>query len=288
MPQPGEDLRGYVIERTLGRGGSATVYLARRPQDSRPVALKVLDPRHRDSEARHRLERAFVLTGQLDHPHIVTEYELGPHWIAMQYVDGGNIATLTATADRLIALAQIADALDHAHRMGIVHCDVKPANILVHQDFSAGGAVLIDFAVAHVPAEDMAARLARAGGVRLSLDPARRLTRRPPAAPPTVQASLPYAAPEMLLGRMPSASTDQYSLACTAVELLTGAPPFTASTAAGLIDAHLEQPPPRFSQRMAGLPRGIDAVLTTALMKEPDARHESCAEFVDLLQRVLN
>lgn len=287
MPQPGEDLRGYVLERTLGRGGSATVYLARRPQDSRPVALKVLDSEHRDPQALHRLERAFVLTGQLDHPHIVTEYELGPHWIAMQYVDGGNVTALSAPADRLAALAQIADALDHAHRLGIVHCDVKPANILVHQDFSAGGAVLIDFAVAHVLAEDMAARLAHGGGRRLSLDPARRITGRPPAAPTSVQASLPYAAPELLLGQMPSASTDQYSLACTAVELLTGAPPFTATTAAGLIDAHLEQPPPRLSRRISGLPRGFDSVLATALMKEPDARHESCAEFVDLLQRVL-
>ncbi len=287
MPQPGEDLRGYVIERTLGRGGSATVFLARRPGDPAPVALKVLNPDQRNTEARHRLERAFVLTGQIDHPHVVSEYELGPDWIAMQYVDGGNVTALTETADRLAALAQTADALDHAHRLGIVHCDVKPANILVHQDFSNGGAVLIDFGAAHVLAEDMARRLARDGGHRLSLDPARRITRQAAAPPTTVLASLPYAAPELLLGRMPSGNTDQYSLACTAVELVTGTPPFTADTADQLVDAHVHEPPPRFAPRIPGLPHAFDTVVATALTKEPDARYESCTELVELLRRAL-
>lgn len=287
MPPAGADFSGYVIERTLGRGGSATVYLARRPGDPIPVALKVLHPEHRTDEDRHRLQRGFTLSAQLDHPHIITEYEHGPDWVTMRYVDGGNVTALRAPPARLTALAQIADALDHAHRLGIVHCDVKPPNILVHQDFSQGGAVLIDFGVAHVLAEDMAVRLARADGHRLSLNPAQRITRQPAPPEPTVHASLPYAAPELLLGQMPSGDTDQYSLACTAVELFTGAPPFAAETAAGLVEAHVHQRPPRFSGRKAGLPRSFDSVVAVALAKEPDARYESCTQLVELLDQAL-
>jgi eukaryotic-like serine/threonine-protein kinase len=203
----------------------------------------------------------------------------------MQYVDGGNATTLTTQHGRLATLAQIADALDHAHRKGIVHCDVKPANILVHQDFSRGGAVLIDFGVAHSVAEDMAHRLSR-DPARLSLDPARRITRSREQTV-DVQASLPYAAPEILVGRMPSATTDEYSLACTAVDLLTGMPPFVTKTPAALMDAHLNQSPPRLSRKIPQIPHAFDSVLAKAMAKDPDHRYETCTEFVDLISRLL-
>lgn len=282
MPRAGEDYSGYVIAKMLGRGGSATVYLARRPDEVSPVALKVLRTDHRDDADLLRLHREFDLARRIDHPHSVRVFERGPHWLSMQYVDGGNVTALPA-ANRWTALAQIAGALDTAHRLGIVHCDVKPTNILVHEDFSVRGAVLIDFGVAHLLAADMAARLSRDSAPRMTLDPARRISRQEPDRPGQVQASLAYVAPEILLDRLPSSATDQYSLACTAVELITGSPPFHAETAIAMMDAHLYQVPPRLSHRFGWLPRGFDSILAKALAKDPEARFESCAEFVEAL-----
>lgn len=286
MPRAGEDYCGYVIDKTLGRGGSATVYLAHRLSDGLPVALKVLDEQHRDTAHTAALQRKFALVSGLDHPHVIKFVELGDHWVAMSYVDGGDVTTVHTRADRFAALRQIADALDYTHRRGIVHCDVKPANILVHTDFTDGGAVLIDFGVAHSLAEDMAQRLGRDSASRLSLDPAKRITHQ--GAPRTgrlVQASLPYASPEVLQGRMPSAASDEYSLACTAVELITGIPPFTATTTGGLIEAHLNKHPPPLSRRVAWIPHATDLIIAKALAKDPEHRYESCTQFIDVFIR---
>lgn len=268
----------------MGRGGSAVVYRADDPVGS-TVALKVLDDQHRRPDQLARLQREFDFARRLAHPNIVTVYEAGPGWLAMELLDGGTVSNLPSMAERLTALAQIADALDHAHRRGIVHCDVKPANILVDQPFSR--AVLIDFGVAHSVAEDVAARLAHDPGARMSLDPARRITRQAPESHPTVQASLPYSAPELLTGRAPSAATDEYALACTTVELLTGSPPFAADTAMGMIDHQLHSRPPRISQRCSGIPRAVDSILTKAMAKDPDRRHDSCTEFISLVTEAL-
>lgn len=285
----GTGLGDFVVEATLGSGGSATVYLAQDTAEGRRVALKVLGEQHRGAADRERLRREYRLAARVRHPHIVDVYRLGPHWLTMQYVDGGNAATLPARGDRLTGLAQIADALDHAHRLGIVHCDVKPANILVFRDFAACGAMLIDFGVAHAVAEDMARRLGTdlSGPAHFSLDPARRITHERAPRPVHVMASLPYAAPELLVGRVPSAATDEYGLACAAVELLTGAPPFAGTDASHLADAQIHEPPPRISQRTPQLPRAVDAVVATALAKNPEERYESCRAFVDALTRAL-
>lgn len=293
MPRPPEDFNGYAVADVLGHGGSATVYLAHQQKmNDRPVALKVLSPGHRTEDPLSRISREFDFARRLPHPHIVEVYDRGSDWLAMQYIDGGNAATLHHRDLRLAALTQIAGALDFAHRLGIVHCDVKPTNILVHQNFSQGGAVLIDFGVAHSLAEDMAHRLSRDGAQRhslhrLSLDPAKRITHQRSEHNATVQASLPYAAPELLTGRAPSPATDEYALACTAVELITGAAPFIASTAGALIDAQLHQAPPRLSRSTAGTPRAFDSILAKAMAKDPDARYESCGEMIDLITRVL-
>jgi serine/threonine-protein kinase len=288
VPRPGEDFHGYVVAQVLGRGGSATVYLARQSSaDNRPVALKVLSPAHRTETRLERMSREFDFARRLPHPHIIEVYDRGPDWLAMQYIDGGNALTLHSLELRLQALAQIAEALDFAHRSGIVHCDVKPANILVHKNFDPGGAVLIDFGVAHSLAEDMAIRLSRDATQRLSLDPARRITHQRTQHTTTVQASLPYAAPELLAGRAPCAATDEYALACTAVELLTGTLPFVAPTAGALIDAQLHQVPPRISRQISWIPHAFDSILAKAMAKDPDARHETCAEMVDSITRVL-
>jgi eukaryotic-like serine/threonine-protein kinase len=277
---------GYIVGRPLGRGGSATVYLAHRPPDEVQVALKVLAQDHRDAADRERLRREFKFARQFDHPHIVKAYECGPHWLVMQYVDGGNVGRLATLDRRLDALTQVAGALDVLHRGGIVHCDVKPSNILVFKDFSRGGAVLTDFAVAHSLAEDMSRRLSR-DPASLSLDPAKRITHQPGPRPTTVQASLPYAPPEVLLGRLPSAASDEYALACTATELITGDPPFRTSTQFALMYAQVHTKPPRLSKRRSGVPPAFDSVLGKALAKNPELRYETCAEFVAALRKAL-
>jgi serine/threonine-protein kinase len=260
----GDRFEGHVVDAPLGHGGYAIVYLAHDAAGlGRVVALKVLDDRHRQPAQIARLQREFDFAHRLDHPHIVKVYECGPGWLAMELVDGGTVAKLQTRADRLTALAQIALALDYAHQRGIVHCDVKPSNILVSLPFSVRGAVLIDFGVAHAVAEEVGRR------------------------PAHIEASLPYSAPELLHGHAPSAATDEYALACTAFELITGSPPFTATTSMGLVDQQLNAPPPRLSRKIDWLPHAFDSIMAKALAKSPDTRYETCAEFVSLIARAV-
>ncbi|HEU0191705.1 MAG TPA: serine/threonine-protein kinase [Mycobacterium sp.] len=268
MPPTDHDIDGlgdYVIGRKVGRGGCATVYAAHRAADpQRTVALKVLDTDHRTPAEQARLAHEFDICRRLDHPHILRVYERGPCWLAMQFVDGCYADRLPALDDRLTALAQIADALDYTHHRGIVHCDVKPANILVTSDASPICAVLIDFGVAHAVVDDVGRHQEN----------------------PLV--SLPYTAPEILLGRPPTAATDQYALGCTAVELLTGTPPFTFDNPADVVEAHLRLIPPAVSHGVDWAPRSLDLVLARAIAKIPERRYRSCAEFVENLNRALH
>jgi eukaryotic-like serine/threonine-protein kinase len=260
----GDRFEGHVVDAPLGHGGYAIVYLAHDAAGlGRVVALKVLDDRHRQPAQIARLQREFDFAHRLDHPHIVKVYECGPGWLAMELVDGGTVAKLQTRADRLTALAQIGGALDYAHQRGIVHCDVKPSNILVSLPFSMRGAVLIDFGAAHAVAEEVGRR------------------------PAHIEASLPYSAPELLHGHVPSAATDEYALACTAFELITGSLPFTATTSMGLVDQQLNAPPPRLSRKIDWLPHAFDSIMAKALAKSPDTRYETCAEFVSLIARAV-
>jgi serine/threonine protein kinase len=261
---PGDRFAGYVIEAALGHGGYATVYRAHHEAGAdRAIALKVLDERHRHQAQVARLRREFEFAHQLDHPHIVRVYERGPGWLSMALLSGGTIANLSTVPQRLAALMQIADALDYIHNRGIVHCDVKPSNILVQPQLSENEAVLIDFGVAVSITDDIGYR------------------------PTHVEASLPYSAPELLTGHAPSEATDEYALACTAVELITGTPPFTASTQLGLISAHLNSAPPRRSREIDWLPRVFDSILAKAMAKNPEHRYQSCREFMSLVTRAL-
>jgi len=257
---PGQEFEGYLVECVLGRGGYASVYRVRPSTEPGVFALKLLDGRHRGPADLARLEREFTLAHRLDHPHIIRMDRLGDGWLTMEFVDGGTIFAVADLRRKLSALAQTADALDFAHGQGIVHCDVKPDNIMMAER----GAVLVDFGVAHVIAQGVG-----------DLPPAH------------IEASLPYAAPELLCGKSPSAATDEYALACTTIELLTGAPPFKASTTMGLIDAHLNSPPPRISRKRDWVPHAVDSILAKAMAKDPVKRYVSCVEFVSLIARAL-
>jgi serine/threonine-protein kinase len=259
----GATFEGYVVDTTLGRGGYAAVYRAHPVADpNHAVALKVLDENHRGEDQITRLGREFEFAHQLDHPHVITVYEQGRGWLTMELVEGGTATALTSQTDQLRALTQIADALDYIHQQGIVHCDVKPTNILVTQTFSR--VVLIDFGIAFAVAETAGWHATR------------------------IEASLPYTAPELLRGRAPSALTDQYALACTAVELLIGKPPFSAETWMEMVDAHLSRPVPSYSNKIAWVPRLFDTWLHRALAKIPESRFDSCTELIEQLNRALN
>ncbi len=265
MLRPGGTFEGYVIDGVLGRGGSATVYRAHDASDPQhPIALKVLDDVHRLPAELTRLQREFDFARQLDHPHVVSVERHGDGWLAMQLVDGGNVGALNTLAERLEALGQIADALDYVHYRGIIHCDVKPTNMLVAKDFCHDGAVLIDFGVARAPAEDVHQK-----------------------RPLQIRASLPYLAPELLRGQMPTAVTDEYALACTTVELVTGSPPFVADSSMAIANAQLYEPPPRISQTFSWVPRAFDSILQRAMAKNREERYQTCAEFVEIVTKVM-
>ncbi|MEV6392395.1 serine/threonine-protein kinase [Nocardia xishanensis] len=274
MLHEGEVFAGYVIERQLGRGGMGSVYLARHPRLPRRTALKLLNREmFADNEIRARFEREADLVARLDHPNIVTVYDRGVEdeqlWISMQYVDGSDAAeidTSSFTPERAVRIvAETANALDYAHSMGILHRDVKPANILLaHPGASQERIFLTDFGIARL--RDDAVHLTRTG---------------------TFTATLTYASPEQLTGAPLDGRTDQYSLACTLYWLLAGVVPFESTNPTVVIQGHLQQPPPPLSSIRYGMPAALDGVLARALSKRAEERFRSCAEFAEAARLAL-
>ncbi|MGW4632791.1 protein kinase domain-containing protein [Nocardia sp. NPDC004415] len=273
MVSDGTVFAGYAIERQLGRGGMGSVYLARHPRLPRWTALKLLNQElFTDKEIRARFEREADLVAQLDHPNIVTVFDRGVEddqlWISMQYIDGVDASTLDPTTlppDRALQIiGETAAALDYAHRAGVLHRDVKPANILLARSNSQERVYLTDFGIARL--RDDSGHLTETG---------------------SFTATLAYAAPEQLTGVPLDHRADQYSLACTLFTLLTGSAPFESASPAAVITGHLQSPPPPVSPRRAGLPPVLDAVMARALAKRPADRFTSCEEFVDAAQRAL-
>ncbi|MEV0710312.1 serine/threonine-protein kinase [Nocardia aurea] len=263
---PGAVVAGYVIERQLGSGGMGTVYAAAHPRLPRHDALKVLSLEHSsDSEFRARFIREAELAARLDHPNIVAVHDRGVDrdrlWIAMQLVDGIDAAELIrrgpaelppARAAHIVAGA--ARGLDEAHRHGLLHRDVKPANLMVQVRPGQPERVYVtDFGIARAAAETTA--LTEIG---------------------TVLATLAYAAPEQLGGGAVDYRVDIYALGCTLYEMLTGAKPFPNRDAAEVIRAHIHDPPPRAATANPALPPAIDEVIARAMAKDPDQRYPSC------------
>ncbi|MFB7875959.1 protein kinase [Nocardia sp. NPDC056064] len=272
----GDVFAGYVIERQLGRGGMGSVYLAKHPRLPRMTALKLLNREmFFDQEVRARFEREADLVSRLDHPNIVTVYDRGLDdeqlWISMQFIDGVDAASVDPQtlppARALQIVKETADALDYAHGMGVLHRDVKPANILLARSGAGRGerVYLTDFGIARL--RDDTGHLTQTG---------------------TFTATLAYASPEQLTGAALDHRSDQYSLACTLFWLFTGSGPFTATNPAAVIQGHLQQPPPPLSNVRPGLPYALDAVLAKAMAKRPDDRFDSCSDFATAALAALN
>ncbi|WP_278262759.1 serine/threonine protein kinase [Nocardia sp. AG03] len=262
--RPGSVFAGYVIERVLGSGGMGTVYAARHPRLPRWDALKVLSDTHSASaEFRARFVREAELAARIDHPNVVAVHDRGIDdgalWIAMQYVAGTDAATILrrGVPDPRLALHIVTEAaagLDAAHRAGLLHRDVKPANLMLESRAGEPDRVLVaDFGIAKSGTDGTA--LTEAGAFL---------------------ATLAYAAPELIRLDTVDHRADVYSLGCTLHELLTGRKPFPREVPAAVIEAHLTAPPPRPTEFTPHLPPAIDAVIARAMAKNPDERYASC------------
>ncbi len=272
----GSVIAGYRLEEQVGAGGMAVVFRARDLKLGRLVALKVLVPGLAADEAfRRRFIAESRAAAVVDDPHIIPVYEAGEAggvlFIAMRFVSGGDLRGVLAregplTPGRATGLiSPVASALDAAHRAGLVHRDVKPANILVDAHLGRPDHVyLSDFGVSKGSISPVSLT-----GTGQFLGTPR------------------YAAPEQIHGRAMDGRADQYALACVACELLTGQAPFERDQGLAVLLAHLSEPPPPLSARRPGLPAAVDAVLARALAKEPEQRYASCREFADALRDAL-
>ena len=275
----GSLVAGYRLEERIGEGGMATVFRAYDGRLGRYVALKILAPALASDETfRQRFVRESRAAAAVDEPHIIPVFEAGESgdvlFIAMRYVRGGDVRSLIRGSGPLPALraadivAQAASALDAAHARGLVHRDVKPANMLLESSGAgAGGAdhvYLSDFGLSKgaLAATDLTDRGQFLG-------------------------TLDYASPEQIEARPLDGRCDQYALACSAFEMLYGEPPFRRDEGVSVMYAHLSEAPPLVRSRRPELPAAVDDVLATGMAKRPRDRYGSCGEFAAALRRAL-
>jgi serine/threonine protein kinase len=273
---PGSRVAGYRLERQVGAGGMAVVFRAFDERLHRRVALKLLAPAlAADGEFRQRFLRESQAAAAVDDPHIIPVHDAGEAdgvlYLAMRFVPGGDVRTLLRRAGPLpparvaAIISPVAAALDAAHAAGLVHRDVKPANMLL--DTRPGWpdhVYLADFGLSKAALSP--AGLTGSGRFLGTAD---------------------YVSPEQIAGGPVDGRADQYALACAAFELLTGAPPFRLADVLAVIHAHAAEPPPLLSSRRPGLPPEADQVLATALAKDPADRYRSCRDFADALAEAL-
>jgi serine/threonine protein kinase, bacterial len=269
----GDVFAGYSIVRRLGSGGMGEVYLAKHPRLPRSDALKVLPAAlTSDQEYRQRLNREADIAAELWHPHIVGIHDRGEFegqlWLSMDYVEGTDAAELLRSRypsgmPRALAfqiISAVADALDYAHQRGLLHRDVKPANILLSDAGARGRRIMLaDFGIAR--------QVGDISGL---------------TATNTVMGTTAYAAPEQLLGKDIDGRADQYALGCTAFHLLTGAAPYDNSNAAVVISQHLSAPPPLIGERRPDL-ADLSGAIAKVLAKDPANRFTSCSDFATAL-----
>jgi len=266
----GDEFAGYTIESVLGTGGMGAVYLAKHPRLPRRDALKLLNPAFSgDPNFRTRFEREADLASGLIHRNIVAVYDRGAVdgqlWISMQYVAGVDASVAARAGDgsmtphRVVHIInEVSSGLDFAHRSGLLHRDVKPANMLLAapDDPSEPEHVLLtDF------------------GIAKSTDEVQHLT-----GTGNLLATLAYASPEQIEAKHLDHRVDIYALGCVLYELLTGSVPFPETSPFATMTAHLKSPPPRPSEKVPWLPPGFDDVVAKAMAKDPDDRYNNCRE----------
>jgi serine/threonine-protein kinase len=253
----------YVIERHLGRGGTSTVYLARAAAGHDRVAIKVLHPELTATVIKRRFHKEIALLRTLAHPHILPileSEEAGPLlYYVTQYAPGGSLAGLLALHERiplnqvLTVVREVGAALDHAHRHNVLHRDIKPGNIL----FDVERVLVCDFGIAGA--------IERAAGDESSSG--------------FVMGTPAYMSPEQARGERPlDRRSDLYSLGCVAWEMLAGQPPFTGPTLQAVVARQAQQSPPRIGILRPDLPPHFEAVLLSALAKDPALRPASGTE----------
>ncbi|MFF5533733.1 serine/threonine-protein kinase [Streptomyces cinerochromogenes] len=271
----GRQVASYLIESEVGRGGMAVVYRARDLRLDRTVALKLLAPElARNDTFRKRFTHESQVAAAIDHPHIVPVFEAGETdgvlYIAMRYVSGSDLRHLLDVRgplpppDAVRIAAQVASALDAAHDHGLVHRDVKPGNILVSEGTDSEHpeyVYLTDFGLTKKS-------LSLTGFTSVG----------------QFVGTLDYVAPEQISGRPVDGRCDVYGLACVVYETLTGRPPFQREDDMALLWAHQYDEPPAPSVVSPGLPPAVDSVFGRALAKSPDARHDTCLDFVAALR----
>lgn len=272
----GTRIAGYRLEEQIGAGGMAVVFRATDERLGRLVALKLLAPAlAADKSFRQRFIQESQAAAAVNDPHIIPVYEAGQAagllFIAMRYVSGRDVRDLLTDhgplpSDRATAIiSPVASALDAAHAAGLVHRDVKPANMLL--DVGSGRP-------SHVYLSDFG--LSKAALSSTGLTKTGHLLGTPN-----------YMAPEQIDGKPVDGRADQYALACSAFEMLAGQPPFQRDDAAAVIWAHLSAPPPRLTSRRGDLPEGVDEVFTRALAKSSADRYPRCADFAEALRAAL-
>lgn len=254
---PGTEFAGFRIADVAGRGSMATVYRAI-DREGRELAIKVLAAAlTADDEFRYRFEREARAVAAIRHPHIVRVYGGGAHcgrlYVTMRYIVGADLARRLAAgpvaiADAADLISQVAAALDAAHSFGIVHRDVKPANVLLEGD--PPHAYLTDFGLM----KDVGSTT-------------------PMTIAGTFIGTCDYAAPEQVLGIPVDGRADVYSLGCMLYETLTGEVPFPRDSAAATMFAHVELPPPRVAAAPA-----FDAVIARAMAKPAANRYATAGE----------
>ncbi|OBI21043.1 serine/threonine protein kinase [Mycobacterium sp. E2327] len=268
----GQVFAGYTIIRRLGTGGMGQVYLAQHPRLPRRDALKILPSElTANDEFRQRFNREADLAASLYNEHIVGIHDRGEYdgqlWISMDYVEGTDAAKLLRTqypsgmpkADVVEIISAVADALDYAHSRGLLHRDVKPANILLTDASPRRRVLLADFGIAR--------ELGDISGL---------------TATNMLVGTTAYCAPEQLQGLDVDGRADQYALGCTAFDLLAGSAPFRHSNPAVVITQHLSAPPPNISERRPEL-ADLDGAIAKALAKKPEDRYPTCADFAAAL-----
>jgi serine/threonine-protein kinase len=269
----GSLVAGYRIESRIGSGGMAVVFRARDERLGRSIALKVMAPEWtEDEEFRRRFVAESRAAARVDDPHVIPVYEAGAAggvlFIAMRLVEGTDLRGVLRREGALPPgralelLSPVASALDAAHAAGLVHRDVKPANILVDERPGRPD---------HVYLADFGLSKGAVAGISLT-------------GVGNYLGTPGYSAPEQVQGHDVDGRADQYALACVAFELLTGRAPYQRDLPMAVLLAHVSEPPPSLGARRPGLPVAADRVMARALAKRPEQRYASCREFTDTLR----